>query len=480
MKVLETLTLAVALSGTVLSVAVGAPTAPQPQPVTTTVAPRPATAKPATRPPVRRATSGRLDGIAATVNDDVVLQSDVEEQLYLFLMRNPGANPDSADVDTLRRQILQQLIDEKLIVAEAKRQGVSATDAEVARQVDQALEEARQRMGTSDAFAEQLRKENLTEDKLRQKYRSEVVRQLLAQRLVQKQIVRRTVTAAEAEAFFKAHRDRFPKAPAEVRLSVIQIPVHADSAADASAKAKAMAARKRLLAGEKFAKVAAEVSDDPGSAKSGGDLGFFIQGQMDPGFEKAAFAQKLGEIGDLVHTAFGWHVIEVLERDTVKTRAGKDSLDAQGKPVLEAHVRHVLARADVQDDDVERAKSLAERVHAEAAKGTDFATLVKRYSQYQGAQSADGDIGFLSMAALQPNIAAGIDSLPVGRISQVLANRAGFNIFKVTDRKPEREYALEEIKDELPEAVAQIQAKEKYEEWVKTLRSKAVIRIMKS
>src|SRR5215831_12717410 len=112
----------------------------------------------------------KLDGITAVVNDEVVLESDVEEQLYLFLLR-AQTQPDSAEVDTLRQQILDQLIDEKLIVAEAKRQGITVSDAEVSKQVEEAIQDAKTRLGSAAAFAEQLQKENLTEEKLREKYR---------------------------------------------------------------------------------------------------------------------------------------------------------------------------------------------------------------------------------------------------------------------------------------------------------------------
>lgn len=435
------------------------------------------------RPKPKATSSGgaqRLDGITAVVNDEVVLESDVEEQLYLFLMR-AQTQPDSSQVDTLRQQILDQLIDEKLIVAEAKRQGVSVTDAEVSKQVDDAIQDAKTRLGSAAAFAEQLKKENLTEDKLREKYRNEVRRQLVAQRLVQRQIIRKPVSATDAEAYFKAHPDKFPKVPPEVRVAVVQIPVTSDSVTEEKARARALAARKRIVTGgEKFAKVAADVSEDPGSAQSGGDLGFFTRGRMDPVFEDAAFRQKIGEVGMPVHSAFGWHIIEVVDRDTVKTAANRDSLDDDNKPVLEVHARHILIRVDVADADVERAKQLAEKVHTEAMKGADFGGLVKKYSHYQGPQSEGGDLGFLSYGQLQPQIRAGLDSVKVGAVTDVLVNRAGFNIFKVLERKPERGYTLDEIKDDLPQAVAQIQYREKYDAWVKSLRTKAHIEIRKS
>ena len=425
------------------------------------------------------ARSNELDGIAAVVNDEVVLRSDVEEQLYLFLMRSQ-AQPDSALADTLRRQILDQLIEEKLIVAEAKKQGVTVTDAEINKQVEQAITDAKQRLGGNDAYQAQLQKENTSEEKLRDKYKTELRRQILAQRLVQKQVTSKAPTQIEAEAYFKAHHEKFPKVPPEVRVSVIQIPVDPDSAITAKAKAKAVAARKRIVAGEKFAKVAGEVSDDQSSSHSGGDLGFVPRGTMDSEFEKAVFSAKLNALSEPVRTQYGWHIIEVVERDTLKTHTGRDSTDRQGRPIPEAHVRHILIRVPLTDEDIERARKRADSIRGQAAKGTDFATLVRRYSKYQGAKDESGDIGFLSLGSLQPTIRAGLDSLEVGQVSEALVNPAGFNIFKVTDRKPEREYTLEEIKEQLPEAVAQMQFRDKYDDWVKGLRAKAHIEIRKS
>ncbi len=416
----------------------------------------------------------RLDGIAAVVNNEVVLQSDVEEQLSLFVAQMQ-MRPDSLLADTLRKQVLEQMIDDKLVVAEAKRQGITANEAEIKKQLDLAIEQKKKEMGGEDAYNAALKQENLTESQLRDKYRTEVERQMIRSRLLDRLFPKKPVPAAEAEAYFKAHPDKFPKLPAELRLAVIQIPPAPDSAAEARGHAAAMAARRRILGGEKFAKVASEVSDDPSSAKSGGDLGFFAQGTMEPALEAAAFSLKLNAVSEPVRTPYGWHLIEVLDRDTVKTVAHKDSLGPDKKPVLEAHARHILIRVPVSDADVARAKKLAEHVRAEAKKGTPFGTLARKYSKYQGPHDAEGDLGFISVARLQPEIRQGLDSLEVGEVSEVLPNQLGFNIFKVVDRHPERSYTIEEIRNELPEAVADIQSRDKYEAWVKDLRSKAQI-----
>lgn len=441
-------------------------------------APAKAGAKPAATPAATAKPAAEnddaLDAIAAMVNDEAVLASDVEEQLYLYLQR-ANARPDQAQIDTLRRQILDQLVDEKLLVAEAKRQGLTVADAEVDRQIDQAIADAKERLGGEEAYREQLRRENTNEAQLREKYRGELRRQLMVRRLVEKQFPRKPVPQNEAEAYFAANKSKFPKVPAEVRLSVIQLPPEPDSAALAAGRAKILAARKRITGGEKFAKVAAEVSDDPGSKSAGGDLGFFTRGRMERTFEEVAFTAPIGQLSQPVRSPYGWHLIEVIERDTLKNAAGRDSLGEDGKPELEVHARHIVVQVTPTQADVERTKKLADRVREEAAKGTNFATLVRRYSRYDGPSSEDGDVGFVSMASLQPMIRAGLDTLEVGQVSEVLPNQAGFNIFKVTDRHPEREYTLEEVKDDLPDAVAQVQFREKYEAWLAQLRTRAQI-----
>jgi peptidyl-prolyl cis-trans isomerase SurA len=415
-----------------------------------------------------------LDAIAAMVNDEPVLASDVEEQLFLFLQR-AQVQPDSQQVDTLRRQVLDQLIDEKLVLAEAKRQNMTVPPGDVQKQVENAIGEAKQRYGGEDGFREQLARENTTEARLRERYKGDVERQMLEQRVVQKMFPKKTVTQADAEAYFLAHKDKFPKVPPQLHLQVIQITPSPDSATLKAGKQKIEAIRKRIVAGEKFAKVAAETSDDPGTAKSGGDLGFFRRGQMEPTIEDAAFGLANGKMSQPIKTPYGWHLIETMERDTVRGPNGADSLGADGKPIDEVHARHILVRVTPTEADVERAQKLAQSVRDQAAKGGDFGSLVRKHSTYRGPASADGDVGFLSLGALQPSIRAGLAPLKVGDVSPVLPNAQGFNIFKVLERKPERDYELAEIKQDLPDAVAEAQFREKYDAWLKTLRSKAQI-----
>jgi len=122
------------------------------------------------------------------------------------------------------------------------------------------------------------------------------------------------VDEAAVEALYKEHAETYvTPEQRHARHILIQLPPDADAAADAAALQKARDAIKRIEGGEDFAKVAKEVSDDPGSAPNGGDLGFFGRGVMTPSFEEAAFSLKPGELSEPVKSQFGYHVIEVME-----------------------------------------------------------------------------------------------------------------------------------------------------------------------
>lgn len=119
---------------------------------------------------------------------------------------------------------------------------------------------------------------------------------------------------------------------------------------DAATLALANELRQRLLAGEDFAALAAEYSDDPGSAANGGDLGWFGKGQMVAPFEEAAFSLPIGEISEPVKSDFGYHLIEVLERDAARPKS-QAQLDQERDQAFQTWLKEQLAGEDVQRAD---------------------------------------------------------------------------------------------------------------------------------
>ena len=426
--------------------------APSTTPPPAATAPRPQTAPPAVA-------GQRIDGVAAVVDNEVVLQSEVDEQLYLFLQQSQG-RPDSLQVQQLRKDILDKLIDDRVIVSEAKRQNLTASEAEIEKQVSEAIADTKKRLGSDEAFLSELRREGLSEEDLRKRYREEVQKQLLANALLRRQLGKLEITPAEAEKYFNENKDKFPRRPAAIKAQVIQVPIEPDSLERAAVRKRANDALARIKKGEPFSRLAQTLSEDPGTAQSGGDLGWFKRGSLDSTFELAAFKVPVGQVSGVVSTPFGYHLIKVEEADAAKG---------------EIHARHILFRVQPSEADANRSKAQIEQIRAQAVKGVDFGTLARRYSKYKGPAASDGDLGFLPLTVFSVDFRAALDTLELGQVSPPLLNPQGFHLFKVNDRQPERTYEIAEIQNDLPELVRQQKLKEQYDSFVAELRKKAHI-----
>ncbi|ROR31999.1 SurA N-terminal domain-containing protein [Inmirania thermothiophila] len=263
---------------------------------------------------------------------------------------------------------------------------------------------------------------------------------------------------------YEEGRDRFVT-PEErhVRHILVAVPPDADEATEAAARSRIEAVRARIEAGEDFAEVAKEASEDPGSAPQGGDLGWIQQGIMDPAFEKAAFALPSGKVSEPVRSAFGWHLIEVLER-----RGG------EGRP-FEA-VRETLAEELRRRQAEQRYFELADRLAtlayenpqslepaAEAlglaVKTTDW------FSPEQGAGiAADARVRAAAFSAAV--LEEGLNSDPLELAPDRMV------VLRVIEQRPERVRPLEEVRDEVAAAVRAEKAAREAEALAERLRGR--------
>lgn len=166
-----------------------------------------------------------------------------------------------------------------------------------------------------------------------------------------------SVKEDEVEAYYRTHKDEFT-APEMVRARHILIMANASASDEDKKKAKSKAGDvlKRIKAGENFAGIASELSDDPGSKAKGGDLGFFSKGRMVPEFEKAAFALKPGGVSDIVETQFGYHIIKVEEKkepvlepyDKVKDRVRDKILNQTRETQIAGFIEKAMKDAGVE------------------------------------------------------------------------------------------------------------------------------------
>jgi peptidyl-prolyl cis-trans isomerase C len=147
------------------------------------------------------------------------------------------------------------------------------------------------------------------------------------------------VDDAAIQKYYDDHKSDYETVTARhilirVKGAPMQAPAGKPELSDEEALAKAQEARKRVVDGEDFAKVAKEMSDDTGSAAMGGNLGQFKKGMMVPPFEAAAFAAKVGDVSEPVKTPFGYHIIQVQAHDTKSLADSKSDIEAKLRPDL--------------------------------------------------------------------------------------------------------------------------------------------------
>lgn len=405
--------------------------------------------------------SETVDRVVAIVNDDPIMRSEIDEQIAMFEASQQKPVTDPAQRKELRGQVLQRLIDEKVVLAFAQAQGVTAPDEQVKAQVDGAIEEARARFPDEATFLAELKKEGLTVETLRVKYTEEIRRQIIAQRLVDREIRGKIkIQDSDVDTFYANNRKELPKKQGSYRLAHILVRPKPDNARRAAARIKAREAQMRLQAGDSWASVVKKYSTDDMTATREGDLGEVAWGQFDTDFENGVRDVQVGGVSDIVETRFGFHLIQMVARDSIKY-----------------HPRHVLIEIKPLPGDEKTAIERAEKARAEAVKGTiGWQTLVNSYSDDKESQPNAGEIGEVPFQALPRDYLDCLDSLQVGGISPVLKSRDGsYHIFRVLGRTSGGDYKLDEIRQDLREMLTRQKMSEEYDRWIEGLRKKAFI-----
>ncbi len=250
-----------------------------------------------------------IDKVVAVVGKNIILQSDVENQYQQYRMQG---NIEGSSKD-MHCAILEELLFQKLMLNQAEMDSLEVTDSEVDAELSRRISELIGRAGSQEKL-ETIFNKTMSQIK-------EEMRRLVKEKSLQDQVRANllkgvTVTPAEVRAFYKGlPQDSIPMV--DTQYEIMQIvkrpPISIDE--KLSVKDQLYQIRRRILDGESsFSTMAILYSEDPGSAKKGGELGFTGRGEFAPEFENVAFNLHEGEISEVVETQFGFHIIQLIER----------------------------------------------------------------------------------------------------------------------------------------------------------------------
>ena len=249
-----------------------------------------------------------IDRVVAVVGQNVILQSDIEAQY--IQMRLQGGIKGSAS--SIRCEILEDLMFRKLMLNQAEMDSITVTDEQVNSEVDRLVRYFISQLGSQENLEKYY---NKTMPEIKEELFRMRKDQMLEEQVQQTILANVEVTPAEVRKCYNdIPSDSIPMVNSKYEIAhIVKKPaITLDQKLEVKDRLYKM--RKRILDGERFSTLALLYSEDPGSAKKGGELGFHGRGEFAPEFEAAAFNLRDGEISEVVETEFGFHIIQMIER----------------------------------------------------------------------------------------------------------------------------------------------------------------------
>jgi peptidyl-prolyl cis-trans isomerase SurA len=400
------------------------------------------------------------DYIAAVVNQDVVAASEViqrTEKLRQDARQRGEVMPETAG---LRKAALEALIEDRVLVTYARENGAKIDEAELDRVVGNV---AAQNKINLEQLRERLKADGLDYKTFRENLRD----QLMTERVRESEVQRRIrITDADIDAHLdKKRADLAQGGQINLAQILISIPEGAPEAVVAERRARAEAALARVKAGEDFAKVAREISEDGNKAR-GGEIGLRPADRLPDIFVAAIKGLNTGQVAPtLLRSGAGFHALKVVERQ------GASSLSQS----VQTRARHILLRPSPQLTGEVAARRLAEFKRQIEAGQAKFEQLAKDNSE-DGSAPEGGDLGWMGTGGFVPEFEEAMNALPLNGISGPVPSRYGVHLIQVMERRTV-ELEIKQLREQAKAALREQKYDEAYQEWVKDLRVKAFVEV---
>ena len=297
-----------------------------------------------------------IEGIVAVVGNKVILKSAVETQ-YLQMRQSAVVGEEA------KCQILDEMMFQKLLSHHAEVDSLIVTDDEVDKAIEQRIDFFVNQIGSVQKLEAYFGK-SISE--LRDEFQTLFREQILGQRMESKVTSEVKATPKDVLQFYnRIPEDSLPIFPEEIYLSQLVVFPKVDNRERERITNKLNGFKQRIKDGEDFAFLASLYSDDPGSAKQGGDLGFVKKGKLVPKFESVAFRLQEDELSDIVETKFGFHLIQMVKRRGEQFK-----------------IRHILIKPKISVQAINDAKStLDSLVNLMDSDTLSFEQLAVKYSE---------------------------------------------------------------------------------------------------
>lgn len=400
-----------------------------------------------------------VDRIAAVVNEDVILQSELDRAIANVTAQyasNPAQLPPR---DVLAKQVLERLILTRLQVSRARESGVRVADQEI----DQAMGNIAQQNNMSlDQLQAQVARDGLSMADFRDTLRDEITIQRMRQSFAQSRV---SVSEAEVNAAMAQQTGAAGGTQYHLAHILVALPEGATAEQIATGQQKIDGIKGLIDRGEMdFAAAAVRYSDSP-NALEGGDLGWRPESEIPPAFAQQVKAMQAGQILGPIRGSSGFQLLRLVE-----TRSGAAATPSQ---VTQYHVRHIL----INGDDA-AAKAKAETIRARLAGGADFAKLAQEESQDANSRERGGDLGWMTTDSFGPDLGPRVAALRDGEFTPVVQSPGGWHILQVIERRQtDANTGTEQQRSAIRETIGRRKLEDEYTRFLQEMRGDAYVDI---
>lgn len=401
-----------------------------------------------------------LDGIAAIVDDGIVLESQVEQRMRAIKQRFAGSSGQLPSDEVLREQLLDRLILEELQLQMASRGGIRISDAE--------LTDAIQRVAasngmTGDDFINSLAAQGENVNQVVLEIRNEMILQQLQQIQVSQRIF---ISEAEVTNFLNSEEGRFWTAP-DYNLQHVLLPLTANASPRTvqAAQQSINEIQQALAQGEDFSALAVQYSGAP-NALEGGSMGWRKAAEFPPEIADQLNASSAGDITRPIRSAGGIHIFKINE-----VRRAEDMTMVQ-----QTQSRHILLSPNEIRSE-EETRQLAQELYNRLSEGESFEELAEEYSEDISNALRGGDLGWSSPGQFVPEFEQTMNATAVGELGGPVRSQFGWHIIRVEGRRQ-----VDMTDDLMRQQARNLLASQRFDEeldlWLRELKSDAFIEIL--
>lgn len=390
-----------------------------------------------------------IDRIVAIVGNEIILESELNYAAFQYAQRLK-ANPNDYN---FKKEILNELITNKLVLAQAAIDSIDVSDEEVDRQVNEEMKELILRFGSEERLVQYA---NMSINKLKLERRAETKKDLIVRKMMSLRVGNLTISRREVEDYYNQLKDSLPTIPEEVELYHIQIFPKASPNFKNQILQKAKAILDSIKNGADFSEMAKKYSEHP-SGKTGGDISWVKRGTLVKEYEEAAFALEPGQVSNVIESPLGYHIIKLVDR--------------RGDAILTKQILFKLQKTTSDDED---AKQELLKLKERAEKGEKFSELARKYSENPETRDLGGYLGTFPVDNLSQELGDIIKNLKEGEISQPqkvsVGSNYAFQIIYLSKRIPEHKLSLITDIGKIENFVRKMKETEELKKWIEEIK----------